>query len=278
MVEITGAEHLVSYMQVASDNIKILRTCVGMGRVSGTRVELPEQHRVSAAWFQREKFDKSAGHRQRLPPGITLGQKPKTRRQPRRLGRSCRRLRGRRTQPVHQLSLERSRRRYDRRRERQLFQGFLQPVKELSQFRIRPHGGDELPFFRRAEFAECVKRRLFLLLFGHLAFSGKLSRNLRSPRRIRALIVPSGSLSRSAICGCVSPRKKASSMAWRWSAGKPCSAARTSPACSNPAASLSGLTESGSGVVSWSCSFRRFLRWRDRYRSIARCRAMLKAQ
>ena len=108
-----------------------------------------------------------------------------------------------------------------------------------------------------------------------------ISRSRMSPRRMRALTVPSGWRSAAEISAWVSPSKKASSSARRCSGGSDFTAARTAPACSLAARAPAesgpagaGWVPASSAVVSLRSSVRRF-RWRTR--SMARLRVRVTA-
>ena len=71
----------------------------------------------------------------------------------------------------------------------------------------------------RRQRAEDVQRGLLFHAFVNHSKPSSWSRNFSRPRRMRALMVPSGSFNFFEISSCVRPEKYASSMAWRCSAG-----------------------------------------------------------
>src|SRR5882724_6305689 len=145
------------------------------------------------------------------------------------------------------------------------------------QFNVRSQLGFEDGVLIRAEQPQRVERCLILLfLRNHKVLSRCL--NLSSPRRIRALTVPSGCPSRAAISWWLRCSKKANSIASRCSEGKLFNTYRTRTASSffsAVSAALSTVDASAATVVDESsveATTTRERRPRARNRSITRLR------
>src|SRR5262245_11691259 len=199
---------------------------------------------------------------------------------PRQTARGHRGLGGFRSgaNPMEDLFLESSRRRSLNRANGEQVSGILETPHQLAQFGVAEHFGLECPRLALGQCAQRVEARHFVLLLGDHTYCCRLSRSFNMPRRMRALMVPNGSFMTSAISGCVKPPKKASSMAWRCSAGRLLTAERMAASSSSGRPNDPETFSTGAAwPLSWKSVTSRERRWRARRRSIDRFRAMLKA-
>jgi len=202
MMEVTRAERATADMKVARQNAEVLGAGVDVGGVTDAGFEFTEEDRITTVGLHREKLDPSTLNGQLLPAG-GVGPRQETQairdiaRQWRLAGSGARILR---LNALQHLSLEGGRRRLRRQVQNHAFHGALQEPQQFPKLVVGARLLSKPALLISAEESQHVKGGLFLLLLGNHALALKLPRNLKRPRRMRALMVPKGSLRASAIC------------------------------------------------------------------------------
>src|SRR5882724_695732 len=144
--------------------------------------------------------------------------------------------------------------------------GALQTADQFIEFGVAFQSQFKLLALGGGQRAQRVETGLFLLLLRNHAYACKLLRNFNIPRRIRALIVPSGSFNDSAISKCVFPPKKAISIASRCSDGNSFNAERIAAVSSESKVVCSWLFSNAGSCAFSNSSCKRARRCRLRNR------------